>query len=146
MEIRIRETGQVVTETEFRQMFPSTSFPTLMTQGLVDSFGGDIIVEGTYPIASPFQVVAKDGVEKIGDSWHTKYVLIDVDNEARSTIIDSRWNVIRMMRNEKLSETDWTRLDDAPVDKEAWAEYRQALRDITTQEDPFNIVWPTPPQ
>lgn len=39
-------------------------------------------------------------------------------------------------------------LTDAPVsDTEAqqWASYRQALRDITTQSDPFNIQWPVPP-
>jgi hypothetical protein len=30
--------------------------------------------------------------------------------------------------------------------KESWAIYRQALRDITNQADPFNITWPTPPQ
>jgi hypothetical protein len=29
--------------------------------------------------------------------------------------------------------------------KEVWAAYRQALRDVTLQPDPFNIVWPTPP-
>lgn len=27
----------------------------------------------------------------------------------------------------------------------AWAAHQQALRDITTQSDPFNITWPTPP-
>lgn len=28
------------------------------------------------------------------------------------------------------------------VNKVAWATYRQALRDITLQADPLNIVWP----
>lgn len=32
-----------------------------------------------------------------------------------------------------------------PVDKAAWATYRQALRDITTQLDPFKIDWPKQP-
>jgi hypothetical protein len=39
-----------------------------------------------------------------------------------------------------LKDTDWTQVADSPVDKTAWATYRQALRDITTQADPFNIV------
>ena len=35
---------------------------------------------------------------------------------------------------------------DAPVDKEAWATYRQALRDITTQSGfPWEITWPDAP-
>ena len=45
-----------------------------------------------------------------------------------------------------LSDCDWTQLADAPVNKEAWATYRQALRDITTQEGfPFNVVFPEQP-
>jgi hypothetical protein len=41
-----------------------------------------------------------------------------------------------------IKDSDWTQVADAPVDKAVWATYRQALRDITTQTDPFNIVWP----
>jgi len=45
-------------------------------------------------------------------------------------------------RNQMLKDADWTQVADAPVDKTKWATYRQALRDITTQADPFNIIWP----
>jgi hypothetical protein len=45
-----------------------------------------------------------------------------------------------------LAESDWTQLPDAPVDKEAWATYRQALRDITKQDGfPEDVEWPTRP-
>jgi hypothetical protein len=33
-------------------------------------------------------------------------------------------------------------MKESLVDKTAWATYRQALQGITTQVDPFNIVWP----
>lgn len=33
-------------------------------------------------------------------------------------------------RNQELKDTDYTQLPDAPVDKEAWATYRQELRDL----------------
>jgi hypothetical protein len=49
-------------------------------------------------------------------------------------------------RNAKLFASDWTQVADAPVDAEAWAVYRQELRDITEQPDPFNIVWPDQPE
>jgi hypothetical protein len=53
---------------------------------------------------------------------------------------------VRKDRHIRLSYTDWTQVADAPVDKEAWAAYRQALRDITLQEDfPFQVQWPVPP-
>lgn len=59
---------------------------------------------------------------------------------------DAKYSII-LQRNALLRESDWTQLPDVPLStKEAWATYRQALRDITQQADPFNITWPTPPQ
>lgn len=57
----------------------------------------------------------------------------------------ARWDAIRTERNARLAASDWTQLPDAPVDHAAWAAYRQALRDITEQPDPFNITWPVEP-
>lgn len=58
-----------------------------------------------------------------------------------------KWNEVRAIRETRLQASDWTQLPDVPLaTKEAWAVYRQALRDITNQPDPFNITWPTPPQ
>ena len=53
---------------------------------------------------------------------------------------------LRFHRDVLLAQSDWTQLPDVPIaTKEAWAVYRQALRDITLQADPFNIVWPVAP-
>lgn len=59
-----------------------------------------------------------------------------------------KWSDIRLERDKLLSESDPILLEDHPknVNKGAWKVYRQALRDITDQPDPFNISWPTPPQ
>lgn len=46
---------------------------------------------------------------------------------------EQKWDQIRLWRNAELSRTDWTQVDDAPVDKTAWAIYRQALRDLPAQ-------------
>jgi hypothetical protein len=46
---------------------------------------------------------------------------------------DQKWEQIRHWRNTELSNTDWTQLTDAPVDKVAWATYREALRDLPEQ-------------
>jgi hypothetical protein len=55
---------------------------------------------------------------------------------------------VLMERKAKLVASDWTQLPDVPIStKAAWATYRQALRDITTQAGyPTEITWPTPPQ
>ena len=53
---------------------------------------------------------------------------------------------VRAERNGKLTSTDWTQVADAPVDKAAWATYRQALRDISSQTGfPWDIQWPEAP-
>ena len=53
----------------------------------------------------------------------------------------------RAARAELLAASDWTQLPDVPLaTKQAWADYRQALRDITGQPGyPLEITWPTPP-
>lgn len=43
---------------------------------------------------------------------------------------EQKWEQIKNWRMRELFATDWTQLADAPVDKTAWAEYRQALRDL----------------
>ena len=54
--------------------------------------------------------------------------------------------IVREKRNSLLTASDWTQVADAPLTTEVkaiWATYRQALRDVTTQETfPYNIVWP----
>lgn len=59
------------------------------------------------------------------------------------------WDRVRAERDRLLSESDWTQVADAPLtasEKQAWADYRQALRDVPqTQEDPHSIVWPDAP-
>ena len=50
-------------------------------------------------------------------------------------------------RRQLLEMSDWTQVADAPVDKAAWAVYRQALRDVPQQEGfPENVIWPERPE
>jgi hypothetical protein len=46
---------------------------------------------------------------------------------------EQKWEQIKLWRNAELVRTDWTQLADVPVDKAAWATYRQALRDLPVQ-------------
>lgn len=53
---------------------------------------------------------------------------------------------VRTERDAKLTQSDWTQVADAPVDKAAWATYRQALRDIPSQAGfPNEVTWPVEP-
>lgn len=59
---------------------------------------------------------------------------------------EAQWTFIRAERSKLLLACDWTQLSDVPGSRQSlWTSYRQALRDITTQSDPFHISWPEAP-
>jgi hypothetical protein len=146
MEIRMRETAAIVSENEFRGMFPDTSFPQMLTLEIINNFGGDPILEGAQPIAERYQTVYRDGVEQIDGKWFTKYSLAEMSDDAKAALDSRQARSIRADRNEKLSSTDWTQLADSTADKQSWATYRQALRDLPAQEGfPWSVVWPVEP-
>lgn len=60
--------------------------------------------------------------------------------------VETIWATVRMERDRLIQASDWTHLSDVSLsNQKEWVDYRQALRDITTQADPFNIEWPIPP-
>ena len=60
-------------------------------------------------------------------------------------ILASKWQMIRVQRDNKLSATDWRASSDLTL-SDAWKNYRNELRQIPqTQSDPDNITWPTEP-
>lgn len=70
----------------------------------------------------------------------------DYESKTWQQDIAAAWRDVRSTRNALLASSDWTQLPDVPIaTKEAWAAYRQTLRDLTLQPDPTNIVWPQPP-
>jgi len=77
---------------------------------------------------------------EVNGAWTQNYSVVQKPQE------DVEIN-IRRHRNNLLSESDWTQIPDCTVDQTAWATYRQALRDIPSQEGfPFNVTWPTKPE
>jgi hypothetical protein len=59
------------------------------------------------------------------------------------------WDAIRLQRDERLRQSDWTMLSDSPLtkaQKTEWAAYRQALRDIPQDvSNPAEVDWPASP-
>ncbi|NOU53094.1 hypothetical protein HG263_21575 [Pseudoalteromonas sp. JBTF-M23] len=62
----------------------------------------------------------------------------------------SSFDELREIRDGELKNSDWTQMPDTPLtteQKQAWADYRQALRDLpNSNDDPTLAVWPTAPQ
>lgn len=70
-----------------------------------------------------------------------------MQNVFSQTEINNITEEIRKERNRLLVESDFSQLSDSPLSeeqKEEWRVYRQALRDITSQDGfPLNVVFPT---
>ena len=107
------------------------------------------IVEVMCPDSTPFDPATERcrlGAPVYSDgAWSVDWIVEKLPDDEREEMLAANWAGIRRERNRRLAETDWTQLPDAPVDASVWADYRQALRDITDQENPFNIVWPAEP-
>jgi hypothetical protein len=147
MEIRIRETGAVVTSSEFRAMHPNTGFPQVLVEEILDAFGADPVFNGPQAQPTRYQVAYRDGVEQVNGKWYTKFAVADMGDEAKAALDEQQAASIRAERSRRLAESDWTQVEDAPVDKAAWATYRQALRDVPAQSGfPWDVTWPTQPE
>ena len=165
MQVRIRSTGAVMYESEFRAYTKANGGPSwdATTTEVLEALGADVVFEGAQATGGTvYQYSQAQGVEQIDGKWYTKYVLgptfIDtVENGVTTTALEhenaykaqkdaEQAKNVRATRDAKLAECDWTQVEDAPVDKAVWATYRQALRDVTAQTGfPWTITWPTQP-
>jgi len=147
MQVRIRQTGAVMYESEFRAYQQTNGGPSwgVTTTEVLEALGADVVFEGPQATPTRYQIAFANGVEQDSQGrWFTKYSVSDMSQEARNALDATQAEAMRKQRTEKLAESDWTQVADAPVDKAAWATYRQALRDITTQPGfPWEITWPT---
>ena len=89
--------------------------------------------------------------EKPSDDFEwdgNKWVGIKSDEELK----EDSFNRLRGRRNELIAKSDWTQMPDSPLtdtQKTAWADYRQALRDLPQNVGEItslaDVVWPIPP-
>lgn len=92
-------------------------------------------------LTPPPETTGTEVAQWIGSSW----TVLPAYPPPYKPSVEEQWASVRAERNQRLNACDWTQLPDAPVNAEHWASYRQSLRDITTQSDPFNIAWPEQP-
>ncbi len=162
MQIRLRATGAVMLESEFRSYQKANGGPTWdrTTDEVLQALGADPVFEGPQASGGTvYQFSMPSGVEQVDGKWYTKHILgpVFTDTEdATAAEQEAAYKAqkdaeqaksVREIRNQRLKDTDWTQVADAPVDKAAWAAYRQALRDITAQTGfPWEVQWPAQPE
>jgi hypothetical protein len=138
--------GHAVAEENFRMLFPNTSFSWPFVPEDIEPLGFGIYDFSNQPDLGTFErAVEVAPVKDEYGRWRQTWAVEPMADEEVAARTEHEWGAVRGKRNFLLTHTDWTQLPDAPVDAGAWTSYRQALRDITEQTDPFNIVWPETP-
>ena len=165
MQVRIRSTGAIMYESEFRAMHPDTSFSQQLDEATLDAFDADVVFEGPQAVGGTvYQYSQAAGVEQIEGRWFTKYILGPIFTDLEATEMSPAQTAaeqeyaykaikdleqaksVRTTRNIKLSETDWRYRRDLTTTP-AWDDYCQALRDVSLQAGfPWTITWPVQPE
>ena len=133
---------------------------------VINKYGKNEVVSATSPSADWVQHIVCEA-PRLGNGHMTDVSAMDFSTDEEGVVTASineaafiqsqsnkaqdqengKWDSFRDKRNAKLSECDWTQVEDTPVsDPDAWANYRQELRDLPDNiEDINNIVWPEKP-
>ena len=126
---------------QLHQDNPNVSFPREIPTKILAEYNVYPLTVADIPSYNELtEKAVLDTPIEVDGVWIQNYSVVQLPEQEASALC-------RSVRNDKLSSSDWTQVADAPVDQTAWATYRQALRDITSQEGfPFNIIWPTKPE
>ena len=87
-----------------------------------------------------------DVVKGVQDGDEVTLIADDAKVQAKTA---QAWTALRTERNARLAASDWTQLQDSHLSaekKSAWADYRQALRDLPDETtNPLEVEWPLDP-
>ena len=156
MYYRNRDTGEVKFGGDVRKLHKKVSF---RSDGGTFADLGYVEIASTPPPAPSTnlkEVKMAAPVQDANGNWVESYEEVDMfsgptkaDDEAAhiARLVAAKEESIRVKRNQKLLNSDWTQVLDAPGYREVWATYRQALRDVPQQtEFPTTVDWPVEPQ
>ena len=125
------------------------SFPSTISDSLLETFG---VYKVELKDSGYDNDDTKDVVEITptlsGSIYVQAYEVSDANEETINKRKEIKWSEVRSTRNTLLAESDWTQFQDSPITGSSltdWQTYRQSLRDVTNQSDPYNITWPTKP-
>ena len=135
------------TITQLRKDNPYTSFTQEPSSEELSDFDTVIVKQIDQPIVNYLQKVIEKLPQFVNNEWVQVWEIVEATAEEISEKLTILSNEMRRNRNDLLTQSDWTQVADAPVDKQAWAVYRQALRDVTSQPGfPTEVTWPTKPE
>jgi hypothetical protein len=130
---------------QLREAYPNVSLPAELTnESLIE---WDMYVVTPTPMPNDYTKNITEGTPVLTNGiYYQNWIQTNASQSEIDYRLENQWFIIRQTRNELLAECDWTQLADVSAEtKSIWSEYRQSLRDITSQTNPFSITWPVKP-
>jgi hypothetical protein len=130
---------------QLRAAFPNVSLPAELTDASLVEWDMYVVTPTTMP--NDYRKNITEGTPVLTDGiYYQNWIQTNASQNEIDYRLENQWFIIRDIRNQLLSECDWTQLFDISSETKAiWAQYRQSLRDITSQTNPFSITWPVKP-
>ena len=133
----VKNTGTI------QELFPNTSFTTAGPNTDFLTANNVVKLIETLTFTTPTQKLSTvDAYVEGGKAYNVK--VESTTSDEQTALINQQWANVRLERDRKLQDTDWRASSDLTLSDD-WKNYRQALRDVPTQSDPYNIAWPTEP-
>ena len=168
MEYRIQSTGELKTQGEVRRMHSNTSLPKVWDANVCTALGIDPVLAAPKPEVTGYTQAIRNGATQDANSnwvqaWSVVDMFADTTDEDGVTTTKAEYEAVyqadldakaaesvRTQRDAKIAESDWMVIKSAETGialETEWATYRQALRDITAQEEfPATVNWPVEPE
>jgi hypothetical protein len=144
------EIVQVVDEQTLRQLYPSTHFPSPIETRHLEGFDGWYVTQDDTTIPDFDRATKRIEFTRIWNSGAVvgSYKVLNLTAAEKTAEKTAQWSTVKYHRDNTLNSTDYLMTADvfakfSEADQAKITSYRQALRDITEQEDPFNITWPS---
>jgi hypothetical protein len=130
---------------ELREAYPNVSLPAQLSDEALSDWGMYSVTSTQIP--NDYTKNITEGTPVLTDGvYYQNWVVTNATESEINYRLENQWEEIRLIRNQLLAECDWTQLSDvSQIIKDLWTVYRQELRDITNQQNPFNIEWPIKP-
>lgn len=156
MLIRVRSTGAVMYEDEFRTYMSQTTGASWnqTTDAILNELGADPVLNGPYPTCGTYQYVNGGPVVEVDGQWFTSFVVVDMDAEQIAAKNEELAQQNKTQAVNILDATDWTTIPDVAdpeksnpylMNQAEFIAYRSTVRNIAVNPT-FDAVFPTQPQ
>lgn len=82
MQYRIKETGAVIEEQEFREMFPQVSLPAVLTPEVVSEYGADAVIPTSQPPITLYQTTTSKVELNKENKWELVWTIAAITDVA----------------------------------------------------------------